>query len=101
VKSRSSGRSRTALMRELGTPEKPKPPTKIMDELFKSLIASWADGTILLMAGRETVMEKFRRHSGRNNEGPALAFIPEQMQLAGRIIELEEEHESDEKKKSL
>lgn len=69
VKSLMSGRSRTALMRVLGTPEKPKPPTKTVEERFMSLMASAADGHILLIARCEAVIEKFRRHSGRNTEG--------------------------------
>ena len=80
VKSLISGRSRTALIKLLGTPENPKPPTKIIDEPFRSLIASLALGTFLLIARREVEDENSRRQSGRRTEGPAiLAFIMEFM----------------------
>ena len=47
-------------MRVLGTPEKPNPPTRTVESDFMSLIASCAEETILLMAGREALAEKNR-----------------------------------------
>jgi hypothetical protein len=43
-----------------GTPEKPNPPTRTVVSDFMSLIASCAEETILLMAGRMVVVEKKR-----------------------------------------
>lgn len=60
VKFLRSDRSRSALMRVFGTPEKPKPPTKTVESDFMSLIASCADETILLIAGRDVLAEKKR-----------------------------------------
>ena len=50
VKSCKSFLSLKALMRELGTPENPNPPTSSVVLPFMSLIASWAESHILLMA---------------------------------------------------
>lgn len=61
-------------MRVLGTPENPKPPTRIIDDPFMSLIASCADGTILSITLRDDETEKFRRHT-ENGEAPNLAFM--------------------------
>jgi hypothetical protein len=50
VKSFKSGRSRSALINELGTPENPNPPTSTVVLPFISLIASCAESQILLIA---------------------------------------------------
>jgi hypothetical protein len=47
-------------MRVFGTPEKPNPPTKTVVSDFMSLIASCAEETILLIAGRDALAEKNR-----------------------------------------
>lgn len=47
-------------MRVFGTPEKPKPPTSRVESDFMSLIASSAEETILLIAGRDALAEKKR-----------------------------------------
>jgi hypothetical protein len=47
-------------MSVLGTPEKPNPPTRTVVSDFMSLIASCAEETILLIAGRIVVVEKNR-----------------------------------------
>lgn len=47
-------------MSVFGTPEKPNPPTRTVESDFISLIASCAEETILLMAGREALAEKNR-----------------------------------------
>jgi hypothetical protein len=47
-------------MSVFGTPEKPNPPTSTVVSDFMSLIASCADETILLIAGRMVVVEKKR-----------------------------------------
>lgn len=61
VKSFNSDRSLRALIRELGTPLKPNPPTRIVVLLFMSLIASWAESTILLIFLLAAVEENCRR----------------------------------------
>lgn len=43
-----------------GTPENPNPPTRTVVSDFMSLIASCAEDTILLIAGRMVVVEKKR-----------------------------------------
>ena len=48
-------------MRVFGTPEKPNPPTKTVVSDFMSLMASCAEETILLMAGRDALAEKNRK----------------------------------------
>lgn len=78
VKSLKSGRSRTALIKVFGTPEKPKPPTRIIEFPLRSLMASCALGTILLIAHCVGVVEKFRRPrlDARNSKGAVLtAFM--------------------------
>lgn len=60
VKFVRSDRSRKALMRVFGTPEKPKPPTSSVESDFMSLMASCAEETILLIAGRDALAEKKR-----------------------------------------
>jgi hypothetical protein len=60
VKFLRSVRSRTALMSVLGTPEKPNPPTRTVESDFISLMASCAEGYILLMAHRLAELEKKR-----------------------------------------
>lgn len=53
-------RSRSSLMSVLGTPEKPNPPTSSVESDFMSLMASCAEGKILLIAGRADEVEKNR-----------------------------------------
>jgi hypothetical protein len=59
-------------MSVFGTPENPNPPTRTVVSDFMSLIASCAEDTILLIAGRMLVVEKkrgvrpFRRALKRN-----------------------------------
>lgn len=61
VKSFKSNLSLKALINELGTPLKPKPPTSRVLLLFMSLIASWADAQILLICLLDTEEENCRR----------------------------------------
>ena len=86
VRSLTSGRSRTALIKELGTPEKPKPPTRMVDEPVMSLTASLAEGDSLSMARLVVDTEKFRRHRGRKSAGTAgngLDMVPDAIQGGG------------------
>ena len=43
---------------EFGTPENPKPPTSNVESDFMSLIASCAEGKILLIAGRAKIAKQ-------------------------------------------